>query len=57
MRKKDASAYLRKSERDHVHLRINFVSWWKKTNKKHWLGGWLCLGFVLALLQINFDFT
>lgn len=29
----------------------------KKTNKKHWLGGWLCLGFVLALLQINFDFT
>lgn len=30
MRKKDASAYLRKSERDSVHLCINFVPWWKK---------------------------
>ena len=33
MRKKDASAYLRKSERDGVHLHINFVPWWKKKKK------------------------
>ncbi|CAM9630876.1 unnamed protein product [Rangifer tarandus platyrhynchus] len=45
MKKKDASAYLRKSVST-LYLGE------KQKNTKHWLGDWLCLGFVSSV-QVN----